>query len=103
MFGKGQQASSKEFDLDALLNATLNDDGDEDLDMNDPDLLVSKQPNFAYTHTERKCTKLLFFLYMYKRNNYKNFLLLLQQHRKSKRKQFEKSKKWKLILILMLL
>lgn len=41
MFGKGQQVPSKEFDLDALLTATLHDDGDEDLDMNDPDLLVT--------------------------------------------------------------
>ncbi|KAG2192975.1 hypothetical protein INT47_012295 [Mucor saturninus] len=42
MFGKGQ-VPSKEFDLDALLNATLHDDGDEDLDMNDPDLLKQLQ------------------------------------------------------------
>jgi hypothetical protein len=37
---KSRQAT-KEFDLDELLNSTLNHVGDDDLDMNDPELLVS--------------------------------------------------------------
>lgn len=49
MFGRQQQQqqpkskqASKEFDLDELLNSTLKD-VDDDLDMNDPELLVIKK------------------------------------------------------------
>lgn len=35
--------ATKEFDLDELLNSTLNHVGDEDLDMNDPELLVKQR------------------------------------------------------------
>lgn len=36
---KSQQLAPKDFDLDELLNSTLQD-VDEDLDINDPELLV---------------------------------------------------------------
>lgn len=38
----GNQAPSKDFDLDELLNSTLKD-VDDDFDMNDPELLVKKK------------------------------------------------------------
>lgn len=45
MFGrqqpKSQPQAPKDFDLDELLNSTLKD-VDDDLDMNDPELLVIK-------------------------------------------------------------
>lgn len=50
MFGRQQQQqpkskqASKEFDLDELLNSTLKD-VDDDLEMNDPELLVIKSKN----------------------------------------------------------
>lgn len=95
MFGKqpAKQTSAKEFDLDELLNSTLKD-VDDDLDMNDPDLLVKKKSIFSL------CFNLLFSNIIY-RNNFKNYLLL---HQNLNLNHFQKSLKyklWKLILILM--
>lgn len=94
MFGKqpARQASAKEFDLDELLNSTLKD-VDDDLDMNDPDLLVKK-------NLFSLCFSLLFSNIIY-RNNFKNYLLL---HQNLNLNHFQKSLKyklWKLILTLM--